>query len=234
MFDSFYFLHIPKTAGRLFMYNTVLPLIPMMKRHNIKILDEQINGGAHNQWRNDITNTTYVSCIFRDPAEQLVSLYVHTLSAGGHSQKEELQKDVSKDVFLDWVQKNIKLVSNFQSKQIVAPTLEMVGDNKFFGLDENFNINKIMILDKISKISLFLKPEILTYNRNIILQQKILSDFQIPLFEVLQNTWQQELYSNAQSKKLYVQLTNTEIEYLKTISSIDSEIYETDGLFFKI
>ena len=65
-FNSFYFLHIPKTGGRLFFYNVLFPLKDIFLESNIKELNilemnGPINYYDHSQWKKEINSLTQAS-----------------------------------------------------------------------------------------------------------------------------------------------------------------------------
>jgi hypothetical protein len=227
MKNSFYFLHIQKTGGRNFMYNFLQPIKPVLLESGVSWLNNNKNGSGHNQWITEIDNLTYVASSFRDPCKQAVSLYVH-------QQIHELNNNISKEGFLRYVKnKEIGFVSNFQSKNIVSPTIYIEEKKTTFS---NNYITKDEVLRKIYKMSLFIKPEILIEKNQVIIQNTILSGLNIEKQQLNNPKWVQSPWGhkNVQSKIIYESLTEKEKEYIKTVNFIDSEIYETQSLFYKI
>jgi hypothetical protein len=227
-FDSFYFLHVQKTGGRNYMYNFLTPIKDIMITSNIHWLNTQPYGSAHNQWLEQISDLTYVTCTFRDPCEQIISVYVHD---------ESFKSDpsVSKEKFFNWFKDSQENKSayyiNYQSKNIVSPPIDEMGNSTIFNHNK---ITKEHVLNKISKMSLFIKPEILTKNNQKFIQNKILSDLGIKNAIVKNLEWKENEYRNSSSKDIYNSLTNKEKEYIRSINYIDAEIYETEHLFWKI
>lgn len=223
-FDSFYFLHIRKNGGRNYMYNFISPLKDIIENSGINWLSYDIKGNSHNQWLDKITDLTYVTCTFREPCKQMVSLYVHNESF-------KSQSDISKENFLKWFNdKEGRYNYNNQSKNIVAPII--IGKKGTFVYDREL-ATKENVLNKISKMSLFIKTKELTENNRLIIQNKILSDLSIKNTEINNVRWEQERYSSNHSKDLYDSLTQKEKEDIRSACFIDSEIYETDSLFWK-
>lgn len=104
-FKSFYFLHIPKTGGRIFRANIIDQIYRDIKNTNIKPIysvataednwtnrftpaathihdnttknKNDIQDDGHAGWKKSIDNNTYVVSIFREPLKQSVSLFAH-------------------------------------------------------------------------------------------------------------------------------------------------------------
>jgi hypothetical protein len=221
MFDSFYFLHIQKTGGRSYMDNILNPIKKTLLDSKIMLLNRERNGSDHNQWIDEITDLTYITSTFRDSCKQVVSLYVH-------NKIYKLENNINKEDFLKWFKNNEIFLTNFQSKNMILhPNYKVYEVNCS-------NMTKEDILNKISKISLFFKPEILQEKNQLTIQNKILSDLQITNAKFKNYKWQENRYKNFQSKEIYESLTKKEKNYIKTVNFIDSEIYETDSLFWKI
>lgn len=209
------------------MYNFLQPIKPVLLESDVSWLNNDKNGHGHNQWISEIDDLTYIASSFRDPCKQTVSLYVH-------QQLHKLNSEITKEGFLQWFKnKEIGFISNFQSKNIVSPTVYFKEQNITF---YNNDITKDEVLKNIYKMSLFIKPEILIEKNQSIIQNTILSGFNIKKQQLNNPKWEQSPWGhkNFQSKKIYESLTEKEKQYIKTVNSIDSEIYDTDNLFYKI
>jgi hypothetical protein len=79
-----------------------------------------------------------------------------------------------------------------------------------------------------------IKPEDLSENNIEKIQNKILLDLKIFDKKITNRPYNFQEYSNSQSKEIYETLTKKEKEKIKTLSSVDSEIYETHSLFHDI
>ena len=203
------------------MYNILDPIKKTILDSEIMWLNKEKNGSGHNQWIDEITDLTYVTSTFRDSCKQMVSLYVH-------NKLYKAENDINKEDFLKWHKDNEVFLKNFQSKNILLST-----DYIAYEIDYD-NIKKEDVLNKISKISLFFKPEILKEKNRTTIQNKILVDLQITNAKINNYEWKDTSYKNFQSKEIYESLTEKEKNYIKNLSSIDSEIYETQSLFWKI
>ncbi len=233
-FNSFYFLHIPKTGGRLFFYNVLFPLKNILLEAKIKELnslqmDGPINYYDHSQWKKEINSSTYVSSIFRDPCKHMVSLYTHSQTVN-RNQIVFRNNSIDKNTLFEWLEQNEDGAKNYQSKHLVLPTV-IKDENGFKQFLNNEIITKNNVLNKINQLSLFIKPEDLSENNIEKIQKKILVDLKIPNKKITNRAYNFEEYSNIQSKEIYETLTNKEKEKIKTISSIDCEVYETSNLF---
>jgi predicted DNA-binding protein YlxM (UPF0122 family) len=233
-FDSFYFLHIPKTAGRLYVFNFLEPIYDDIEKSNINNIKDRINTSDHSQWRSEITDSTYVTTIFRDPCKQLVSLYVHGLTISEFNAiKDTSGITIDRQSFLSWIKKHEQEIKNYQSKNLMFSTVQ-AEENFFTKFKDNSFITKENVLNRINKISLILKPEILSENNIKIIQNAIMSDLGIKQFQANNKKYQREMYRNMHSEFVYNSLTNKDKEYVLSLSNIDSEIYETKKIFFSL
>ena len=233
-FNSFYFLHIQKTAGRLYVYNFLLPLKKILKDSNIEYLDNRINSSDHSQWRDDLDNLTYITTLFRDPCKQVISLYVHGLTVDSNGQKinSSISRITKKDFFL-WFKNNKEALKNYQSKNIISTTIKK--EESFYLTFSKMNsFTKEDVFNRINKISLILKPEDLSENNIDKIQKKILFDLNINHDNIKQNLYNREHYRSLGSEFIYNELTDKEKKYIYSISSIDSEIYETKDIFYNL
>lgn len=236
-FNSFYFLHIPKTGGRLFFYNVLSPLKDIFLESNIKELNilrvnSLRNYSDHSQWKKEIDSLTYVSSIFRDPCKHMVSLYTHSQTVG-RDQMVFRNNDIDKNTLFDWLEENEDGAKNYQSKHLILPTV-IKDENGYKQFLNNEIITKDNILDRINQLSLLIKPEDLSENNIEKIQKKILLDLKIPNKKITNRPYNFQEYSNSQSKEIYETLTKKEKERIKLINNIDCEVYETPSLFCNI
>lgn len=231
-FDSFYFLHIRKTGGRFYIHAYLNQIKETIIKENIKYLDDRVGLSDHSQWRDDINNSTYITSIIRDPVEHVISFYSHKtlLDDGGRVPKQK-QQELTKKEFFDWYTEKQNLLRNYQSKNFINSTI--MGTEKINPYQNN-EINKKDLLDRINQVALLVKSTTLT-NENIpIIQNKILDDLGIKDKYIDPKKVIQSDFENPYSKNLYNSLTNKEKEYIRSISDIDSEIYETETLFWNV
>ena len=236
-FNSFYFLHIPKTGGRLFFYNVLSPLKDIFLESNIKELNilrvnSLRNYSDHSQWKKEINSLTYVSSIFRDPCKHMVSLYTHSQTVG-RDQLVFKNNDIDKNTLFDWLEENEDGAKNYQSKHLILPTV-IKDENGYKQFLNNEIITKDNVLNRINQLSLLIKPEDLSENNIEKIQRKILLDLKIPDKKITNKPYNFQEYSNGQSKEIYETLTKKEKEKIKLISNIDCEVYETPSLFCNI
>jgi hypothetical protein len=159
----------------------------------------------------------------------MVSLYTHSQTVN-RNQIVFRNNSIDKNTLFEWLEQNEDGAKNYQSKHLVLPTV-IKDENGFKQFLNNEIITKNNVLNKINQLSLFIKPEDLSENNIKKIQKKILVDLKIPNKKITNRAYNFEEYSNIQSKEIYQTLTNKEKEKIKTISSIDCEVYETSNLF---
>jgi len=232
-FNSFYFLHIQKTGGRDFVFNVVESIKPTLLKNNIKFLDNDINETSHSQWRKDITNMTYVASIIRDPCKQAISFYVHSHTIDNFGNKNNNNFTLSVNDFFDWFYQNESVMKNYQSKNFILSTIE---NKESFSQDfaKNNLINKNDVFEKIKKVSLLLKSEVLKQENVDKIKNKIFNDFDIIDYSIDKIYWDNPENKNINSTMIYNLLTEQQKEQIRSISNIDTEIYETDDFFYKL
>jgi hypothetical protein len=236
-FNSFYFLHIPKTGGRLFFYNVLFPLKNILveakiKELNILEMNGPINYYDHSQWKKEINSSTYISSIFRDPCKHMVSLYTHSQTVN-RNQLISRNNNIDKNTLFEWLEQNEDGAKNYQSKHLVLPTV-IKDENGYKQFLNNEIITKNNVLNKINQLSLLIKPEDLSENNIEKIQRQILLDLKIPNKKITNRPYNFQEYNNSQSKEIYETLTKKEKEKIKLISNIDCEVYETPSLFCNI
>jgi hypothetical protein len=160
-FNSFYFLHIPKTGGRLFFYNVLFPLKNILLEAKIKELnslqmDGPINYYDHSQWKKEINSLTYVSSSFREPCSHMVSLYTHSQAV--RNELVTRNNNINKNTLFEWLEKNEEGAKNYQSKHLVLPTV-IKDENGYKKFLNNEIITKNKVLDKVNQLSLFIKTQ---------------------------------------------------------------------------
>jgi uncharacterized protein (DUF1499 family) len=233
-FNSFYFLHIPKTGGRLYVFNFLDPLNDAILDSNIKNFKDRINSSDHSQWRKDITDSTYVTTLLRDPCKHAVSMYIHSMAVDELSVVKTIPKEkINKEAFLNWINKNEQWIKNYQSKHLVSPTATTIEEHSNIFLNNSL-VTTENVFKKIDQISLIFKPEDLSENNVSIIQKIIMSDLGINNFKANNKPYQREHYRSVSSEFIYDSLTKKDKEYLLSISNIDSEVYETKKIFYTI
>jgi hypothetical protein len=232
-YKDFYFLHIPKTGGRLYLDTFILPVEDNIINDGIIHLYNKEKEIGHRQWIEDISEKTYVTSIFRDPVEHCVSLYSHvkTLDINGYQKNIKNDKELNKKNFFIWIEKHFNTIQNYQSKHIMVPTID-----DFYMLTPDLNqnnlTNKDETMNKVSKISLLLKTNDLTQENVVKVQNKILLDLRIDKTEIYNGPYNSKQFENKFSKKIYKSLTKKEKQFIETLNPIDLEIYETSSLFW--
>jgi hypothetical protein len=231
-FDSFYFLHIPKTAGRYFTHNVVVPVAPVIKEHGIHSHYDRDTYVAHQFWADFINEKTYVVSLLRDPVQHLVSLYSH-FSVLGDSAQHKIPigaEEYNKDAMFEWMIRNNETVKNVQSKNFLISRVE----NGFIYSPETRDcvVTNEIIFDKLKNVSLLIKSEELSLKNTKQAYNKILSDLGVPAKKPEQKLQSRANSWNPDSTRIYSTLTEKEKEKILEFNSIDAEVYNTKSLFY--
>lgn len=235
--NSFYFLHTPKTAGRFFTHNVVVPLDPILLKNNIHNFYNRDTYIAHQHWANFITDNTYIVNLFRDPIAHTVSTYSHFSMLSHDAQRDVPVGDskYNKHSMFDWLEKNHDSFSNMQSKSLLISEL---GGNATTYFDSPNMKNcipiKSIVIDKINKISLFLNSEDLLFKNIKNIHNKILDDFLIPRVNIKHSFQKHSNYWNPDSTRIFNSLNDVDKNKILEWANIDAEIFYTKGLFFNI
>ncbi len=231
-FDSLYFLHIPKTAGRYFTHNVVVPLAPIIKEYGIHSHYNRDTYVAHQFWADFINENTYVASLLRDPVEHMVSLYSHfsVLNDGAQHRIPIGAEEYNKDAMFEWMSRNNDTVKNIQSKNFLIKSV----DGGFIYSPETRDciVTKDIIFDRLKNVSLLIKSEDLTLKNTKNVYNKILTDLNIPLTPITQKIQSRANSWNPDSTRIYASLTDKEKEKILEFNSIDAEVYNTSSLFY--
>jgi hypothetical protein len=231
-FDSFYFLHIPKTAGRYFTHNVVVPVAPVIKEHGIHSHYNRDTYIAHQFWADFIDEKTYVVSLLRDPVQHLVSLYSHYSMLGSNAQHVMPigSTEYDKNSMFDWLVANNDSVKNIQSKNFLISSV----DGGFIYSPETRDciVTKDIIFDKLKDVSLLIKSEELSLKNTKQAYNKILSDLGVPARKPDQKLQSRANSWNPDSTRIYATLTEKEKEKMLEFNSIDAEVYNTQSLFY--
>lgn len=233
-FNSLYFLHIPKTAGRFFTHNVIVPLEPIIKEHGIYSHYTRDTYVAHQFWADFITDDTYIVSLLRDPVKHMVSVYSHysMLDDGAQRSVPVGSLEYNKETMFNWIDKYKDFVSNLQSKNFLISN----PDNGFIYSEttRDCQVSTDIIFNRLKKVSLILNSEDLTKNNVKKAQYKILDDFNISGVEIKHSLQKASNYWNPDSTRIYNSLTEKDKEIILSLSPIDSEIYNTKSLFYNL
>jgi hypothetical protein len=228
-YNSFYFLHIPKTGGS-YLKNMVLDsLFKIFKNNNVNFINDEY---THIGWQS--LDNNYLVSNFRDPVKRTISHYNFFLK--NDKKGSSIKKD---NGLIDWVKQYQNFISNYQSKYFMYTKKNL--DSQIFspevshGCDSDFLkiiLNKNVVLDRISSANILLKDTQLNENicNNVV--KKILYDFNInnKIFIDTKKKYDNKVSKN--SSEIYKSLKTKEIDYLYSLNSVDSEIYFSDHLYF--
>ena len=232
-FDSLYFLHIPKTAGRYFTHNVIVPLSPGIKEHGINSHYDRDTYIAHQFWADFIGENTYVVSLLRDPVQHLVSLYSHfsVLGDGAQHKIPIGAEEYNKDAMFEWMIRNNDTVKNIQSKNFLIKSVE--GGFIYSPETRDCIVTKDIIFNRLQDVSLLIKSEELSLKNTKQAYTKILTDLNVPVPPINQKLQSRANSWNPDSTRIYASLTEKEKEKILEFNSIDAEVYNTSSLFYK-
>jgi len=215
-YDSFYFIHIHKTAGGFFFKFILPPLIPILQKNNLKIHNLSTNDlnkeyNTHEGWHPDISDKTYITTFFREPVSQLISFYLE------NTKKNETDIFKIKNNFINYLYdlKDEDYMFNNQSKNFFrSKVLDYDTPIDSFTIERVIakinRINRIYTLDKQIIVKEFL------YNlTNDLGHPTPMSDFDSPIHK-----------TNYKSLELYNSLSKKDIRYIESKSKIDIAAYK--------
>jgi hypothetical protein len=239
MYNSFYFLHIPKTAGRFFTHNIVVPLREPLMNNGIHSFYDRETYVAHQHWGNFITKDTYVTSLIRDPIKHAVSSYCHYTMLDVTAQRtvplglEEYNKS---DMF-KWWEYHLDFISNQQSKNFLIedPGINPDGTKIGYGKSDimkNCIVTKDIVIKKFEDVALLIKSEDLELSNINKIYKKILKDFNIENVDIKHKIQKASNYWNPDSTRIYNSLTEKDKERILSYSPVDAEIYNTSSLFY--
>jgi hypothetical protein len=240
-YNSFFQLHIPKTGGTYFKRNILEKIKSELNNSEINIKNEETLG-LHLCWfKPYIDEQTYIYTTLRDPVKRLINQFCHQAESAILKNKTEYKlEDINKTNFYKWLEKDINVYKNVQSKSLVyfnddlniykkaknlkwekedSPTIEHFMFDKDF---INYEINKKELFDNIKRINFISKSEdfaSITNQSNII--KKISSDLQINN----KNYFLLKTFPNKIVEDIFSKLSKIEINNLYEYQDLDSEIY---------
>lgn len=262
-YQSFYFLHIPKTGGRFIREHVLDPVCEILKKNNVKILEIPKGVDRHGGWHKDIDDNSYIFSIFRDPVECVTSFYahligmevgystgiqigdnspdtnfLHLMEMGTENTKNILKNTkLSKDEFLYWITYS-HYIYNYQSKNIILTCKEneqMMDVSQKYTMDlhdNNKKLDKDLLWERLKRINLFLRQDMLLKMDYQILADKILSDFGIEEKFTVSKDIDMEYYVNYASSNLHKRIKEEDLEVMSKYLKYDTEIYNTKELFW--
>ena len=236
-FDSFYFLHIPKTAGRFIREEVIYPLVPTITGAGISFIGHTLEPNPfHIGWVDEISQKTYLVSSFRNPVEQAVSYFCErTTNWGRHVNAPASMADemFTKEKMLRQIKKVPYFYENHQSKFFMYNGAWMNSSKRDYSLDPKDH--QELIYGRVRRLNLFLKinPEPFY---SIPLAKKICLDLNIvfPERKFSSNEGFLPIFTNERSKRIYSELTEGEKDFIMEMSSLDAEIYFNDSLFTQL
>ena len=238
-YDSFYFLHVPKSDGRRFTDSIIIPLknsnpeftVYNQEEYTPKDKNEQ-SPFDHQGWDSRISEKTYVVMIMRDPIERAVSWYIDKIKADIEimpGYKEGTRIHLLKDKFINYVNVDSRF-HNPVSKYLMN---DFAKDRHF--LYNNQAINNIsMVIKKALRVNMLIKMDTFIECDKSFISKKITDDLKVnpivPDLDVFNKTY---FYTNPESKELYLSLTDLDKNNIKKNLTLDYHIYNNEDLFWK-
>lgn len=233
-YKSFYFLHVPKSDGRRFIDEVVLPLkysnptlkmiTPIMGDYDGSGLDHY----PHQGWHKDISDSTYIVTIVRDPIERAVSHYVHRmydLMDIKYSDVDTRNINLTKEGFMSYMEQNPNL-HNLYYKMFMN---SYNSHEQIFNIQSN-DIDINLFSKRIERINLMIDQKDFKEMYMNLLRKKIQSDIEcddidFPLgFNHKAHMYKK--YTNSESGKIYSSLTEDEKKSLKKYFRLSYYMYE--------
>ena len=227
-FNSFYYLHIPKTGGR-WLTSKLDNLLETFDHHKIKTIndirehdsvigqertDDSEGYYEHTGWHPEINEKTFILATFRDPVKQICSLWTNS------NEKRIYASGINTELFL----KDIKNESSYLNNQSVS--LSNSGKLKDFGMSlENLDIDLLIKkIDRINQIILIQDKEI-DFSKEMDL---LLESMEIDL-EVKIDRWRNNIAAyknkNPMSRSLFNSLSDEEKQYIAELQNLDTALY---------
>lgn len=231
-FNSLYFLHIPKTAGRFFTHNVIVPLKPIVENNGVKSHYDRDTYVAHQFWADFIDSQTYTVSLLRDPVKHMVSVYSHysMLNDGAQRAVPVGSLEYDKNTMFEWIEKYQNFVSNLQSKNFLISNPE--GSFIYSEATKNCEVSNDIIFNRLKDVSLLIKSEDLKKENIDKIQEKILNDLDIKKPKIEYKMQKASNYWNPDSTRIFNSLNSKDIEKILHINSVDSEVYNTTSLFY--
>jgi hypothetical protein len=233
-FNSLYFLHIPKTAGRYFTHNVIVPIAPRIKEYGIRSHYDRDTYVAHQFWADFIDKNTYVVSLLRDPVQHMVSLYSHfsVLGDGAQHKIPIGAEEYNKDSMFEWMIRNNDTVKNIQSKNFLINSVE--GGFIYSPETRDCIVTEEIVLNRLKDVSLLIKSEDLSLKNTKNVYNKILIDLGIPELPINQKLQSRANSWNPDSTRIYSTLTEKEKESILDFNSVDAQIYNSKSLFYNM
>lgn len=240
-YDSFYFLHIPKTDGRRFIDLILLDLKdnnPQLKFPAGNLMGNYFGDpyNAHQGWIPEITDKTYVFSMMRDPIKRAVSYYVFLImqQIKQHQDfKTYTSINFTKEGFIKYVESQ-KDVRNVSSKMFLY-NIDSDMDRRYLFQDLSLkDKNEIDILmTRVKRSNLLLKSETFASMDKQDLFRKISQDLGIDERPVsIKKADFEPTYTKKESSLLYDLLTDSDKQYLRQYFDVDYYIYKKEDLFW--
>jgi len=247
-YSEFHQIHIPKTAGTLLCTFLNANLTPILLKNNFKIFGYNEQTMRHHGW-GPVTENQYLVSSFRNPSKRMVSHFFQMLS---HPAVDNIKvtrenryiydigsrvnnyEQPTKNEFFNWIEKNDKWLSNYQSKNFFYRADDLFIPKCILGLAGPLSIkdfNKPEVLDNIKRVNLLIKSENLKTENFENILNKILNDYNLKNDKPINLDYNNRNRSK-KSFEFYNSLSLKEVEYIESLNTLDLEIYNTESFFW--
>jgi len=190
-----------------------------------------LNGTEHLGWQSRPNN--YILSSFRDPVKRLVSHYAFWKQ--GADKPENKPKEVID--FLTWVEFNKDFLNDYQAKNFMITrknfTTNIFDKKTYFDPDFlSVNLDRKIVFNRISEVNIFLKDSQLNLATCEAVKNKICTDFSIIYPPSIKEVEIGARRVGAESTEIFNSLSESDKQYLYSLSPLDSEIYNSSWLFF--
>jgi hypothetical protein len=211
---SFYYLHVPKAAGRAFFKYILKDLVENTELNKRYLFPESNDiTYTHHGWHNLISEDTYLICSLRDPVEAIISYRMHH---GGLKDKGHLFNTINE-------------ISNLQSKSFLSWSDNKADPEKDVALDRE------IILSRLKRIDLLIDSKKLDSSAVNAIRSKIASDLGAKNIQYASIYEDSDEFKTNGVKEFCDSLTKEEIDIIKEVNYMDVELYEAaKSLFFPI
>jgi hypothetical protein len=234
--SKFYHLHIPKTAGNYIRSELTYALEESFKDNDIAFVV------GHLGWTPYIDEFTFILNTLRDPAQRTVSHFVFMLQMDYKQEGvvvEDINNPTAKEL-MAWLDYFPNYIDNYQAKNLLfsAPYPGLMVPNNIFFFKEpeflNMEIDNQKVWDRAKSIDIQLRDSQLNDDNMLRVRKEIFDSFGIK-DSMRPHPMVGYKFHNVtdKSKKLYDQLSQSEVDSLYERNKLDSELYFTDSLFWR-
>lgn len=244
-YNNFYFLNVSENGGSLFKDYMSKQVFTEFDSRDINYSYED------NQGWTPVNDDTFVVTSLQDPTRRSVGHFAHIMSNlienGFPENHEEIPHPLLMDIvdfnspnkseFFTWFENCKNSIGDFQSKSLFQKTechSLPIWQNEILGIVNEQSKSKVDTLGQLAKINIVLKQENITPQNIQSISQEIFNNFAISteISEVTQINKSSANYDRIFSS-IYYSLSQNELRLIYEMNPIDTEIYNTDSIFWQ-